>query len=255
MTTEKRPTGVMHFFTELSVLQSLLLTVVAILFPSLRTVGFFSQFTSLSFDGLLLYQGCFAILATLSAFVILYLIGRLASSDKACSSIMKYTYYFITLVMIFSFSICLKEFYAPTSSFTKYFVGEELSVNYALVQEESGMEYEVETCSISGFLVKCTINLSNKTEDDFNVKRFDLISMYDQDNHKGKLEKVIFDNRVVRRSDSIHLTKKSSATLIAYFQMSNKSKSEIIKKLRLNLQYFGDFREVIFRNIELDQPV
>ncbi|SIO94770.1 hypothetical protein [Vibrio spartinae] len=252
---QQKSGGFLHLFTELSVIQSIVLTAIAVLFPTFKSVDLLSQVKILDFDGLLLYQGAFALLAVISAFLILYMISILATADKACTTFKKYLFYTATCLMIFTFSLSLREFYAPTSSFTSYFVGKELKVNYSLVQVESGLEFEVVTCSRSGQLVKCELKVTNKTEDDMNVTRFDRVSLYDQNNHRGKREKVIFDNQNVGRWESVHLTKKSSSDLAMYFNMSEKSASKMVKKLAINFNYFGNDRLVTFRNLELESAL
>jgi len=253
--TQKKSGGFLHFITELSVIQSIIITAVAVLFPTFKNVDFLSQVKSLDFDGLVLYQSMFAFFAVISAFSILYMISVLSTSDKACSTIKKYSFYTLTCLMIFTFSLSLREFYAPTTSFTSYFVGKELKVNYGLVQVESGLEFEVASCSKSGLLIQCNLKVTNKTKDDLNVSRFDRVYLYDQTNHEGKREKVIFDNKGVGRWEKIHLTKKSSTDLTLYFNMSDKSNSKLVKKLEINFHYFGNDRHVTFRNLALESAV
>ncbi|WP_283392492.1 hypothetical protein [Photobacterium phosphoreum] len=248
----KDSNGFFHFMTELSVIQTLVLTVIAVLFPALKSVDFLDRLRSLDFDGLLLYQTMFASIAVVSAFFILYVVSKLATSETACSTFKKYFYYLLSCLLIFVFSLSLREFYAPTSSFTSYVIGKEVKVNYGLIQVESGLEYEIQTCSKSGKLIQCNLTVSNKTDEDYNVARFDQIFFYDQSNSKGVLEKVIFDNQKVGRFSEIHLTKKSSTNLVLYFKMSAKSNTNLVKKLLINFHYFGENRSVIFRNLKIE---
>lgn len=248
---KKKSGGFFHFIAELSVIQSIALTAIAVLFPTFKNVDLLSQIRSWDFDGLFLYQSGFALLAAFAAFSIVYMISVLATSDKACSFVKRYIFYVLTFFMIYLFSVSLREFYAPTSSFTSWLLGKEIKVNYGLVQVESGVEFEALTCSKSGRLIKCNLDVKNTTEDDLNVTRFDRVSLYDQSNSKGKLEKVVFDGSSVGRWDKIHLTKKSTTSLSIYFNMPEKSLSELVKKLEINLHYFGNNRLVTFRNLDL----
>ncbi|GGA87867.1 hypothetical protein GCM10011369_32430 [Neiella marina] len=248
---KKKAGGLFNLVAELSVVQSFIITVVAVLFPTLKNIDVISQIKAWELDGLFVYQIAFAVLATLSAFLILYMVSVLATSDKACTVFKKYFFYTLTCLLIFVLSLSLREFYAPTSSFTSYFLGKELNVNYSLVQNEAGITFEVVTCSKSGRLIKCNLEVSNVTSDDMNVGRFDRVSLYDQNNNQGNREKVIFDGKNVGRWDKIHLTKKSSTKLSLYFNMSDKASAELVKKLDINFHYFGNDRRVTFRNLEL----
>ncbi|WP_067216878.1 hypothetical protein [Marinomonas gallaica] len=252
MNKKKESNGFFHFVTELSVIQTLVLTAIAVLFPTFKNVDFFGRLKSLDFDGLMLYQGLFAFIAVVSAFLILYIVSKLATSSTACTTFKKYFYYVLSFSLIFIFSLSLREFYAPTSSLTSYIVGKEMKVNYGLVQVESGLEYEVQSCSKSGTLIQCDLKVSNKTDEDYDVSRFDRVFLYDQSNNQGVREKVIFDNQGVGRWEKIHLTKKSSTNLVLYFKMSAKSNSDLVKKLQINFHYFGADRSVTFRNLKLE---
>ncbi|EPF2927908.1 hypothetical protein ACSL9C_000745 [Vibrio navarrensis] len=245
--------SVSYFFSELNMYITVILTISLILFPTLKNVDFFERIEISNLDGLLVYQLLFAAFASIAAIFQLYIVSRLAEREKACSSIKKIIYYVFSFFALFVVSWSLKEFYAPSSSFSSYFVEKEEKVNYGLVQVESGLEYELRTCFLSGKLLSCDLKITNKMDEDLDVSRLQNVSLYGQNNSEGKLDKVVFDGRAAFVTTEIHLTKKSTSNITLYFNMSEKSKSEMVKKLNLQFYYFGGYRSVTFRNIKIEK--
>jgi hypothetical protein len=228
-----------------------LLTLLAILVPTFQSSDFLRQLFLLDINGLLLYQAVFALIALLSAFLILFIVNRLVSKNKARSSLNKFCYYTFVFILLGSLSLSLREFYAPSSSFSGYFLKAEGRINYSMVQVEAGVEFELDNCTKSGSLVVCNLEIRNVTNEDLEVDGLNNTKMFDQENTQAKLERMHFANEFIRSSRSLQLTKKSSASLKLFFKYPTKSHTTLIKKLGFSLDYSEGDRIITFRNIPI----
>jgi hypothetical protein len=240
-----------NFISDSNTLLTFLLTLLAILVPSFQSTDFLRQLLLLEIDGLLLYQATFALSALLSAFLILFIVNRLVSMNKSRSNLKKYCYYTFVFVLLGSLSLSLREFYAPSSSFSDYFLKEEGRVNYSMVQVEAGIEFEVDYCTKSGSQVVCNLEVRNVTNEDLEVDGLNKTRMLDQENSNAKLERVHYANEFIRSSRSLQLTRKSSASLKLFFKYPTSANIVMIKKLSFDLDYSNGDRVITFRNVPI----
>ena len=251
--TEKK--NLREYMSDSNTLLSFLLTLFAILVPTFRGSEFLKEVIQLNIDGLLLYQAIFAFFALLSAFSILFIVNRLVSNVKTRSAWSRYGYYTFVFIMLGTLSLSLREFYAPSSSFSNYFLEKEQRINYALVQVESGVEIELEFCSKSGSQVICNLVIRNVSNEDLEIRGIGWTEIFDQENTKAELERVHIANDFIRSNQKISLTKKSSTNLKLFFKYPSESNPTLIKKLSFNLEYSEGKRNIAFRNIAVTSSV
>lgn len=250
--TETR-TSSTGFFSELNGFLSLMITLLAVLFPLLPNFNLSYLITNFYVDGLLIYQLVFASLSVIPAFGLLYIVSRLAKSDQACGPFKKYLSYGMSVLFIILFSGSMKEVYAPTNSFTEYFIEKESNISYALVQDEAGIEYKIEYCNKSGQQIRCNINLYNKTSETINITDLQQIYLYDQLNRPASFEKTIFNSTIMRNYGKIHLTSKSKSNIDVYFNVKDTAQIKQSRELSFNFDYSNKNRHVTFMNVPISK--
>lgn len=244
-----------EYMSDSNTLISFLLTLLAVLAPTFRGSDFLKQLIQLNIDGLLLYQAIFAFLALVAAFAILFTVNRLVSHAKVRNTWRRYGYYVFVFAMLGALSLSLREFYAPSSSLSNYFLEKEERINYASVQVEAGLEIELEYCSRSGSQVTCNLDVRNVSNEDLEVSGVGDTRIFDQENTKAELERIHVANEFIRSYQKISLTKKSSTSLKLFFKYPTESNPTLIKKLSFNLDYSEGRRALAFRNIAITNSI
>jgi uncharacterized membrane protein YidH (DUF202 family) len=242
-----------EYMSDSNTLLTFLLTSLTIIVPTFSGTDFLKQLIKLDVDGLILYQCVFAILAVSSSFLILYTVSRLLSVSKERSRVKKYSYYTFIFFMLAMLSLSLREFYAPSGSFSDYFLKKEGKVIYSLVQEEAGVEFELETCSKSGTQVICNLIIKNTSDEDLIIKNLNNTYMFDQNNNEAKLERIHIADDFIESYKDIQLTRRSAANLRFYFKYSKNAAPSMVKKLNMKLKYSEGYREITFRNIQIER--
>lgn len=244
-----------EYMSDSNTLLSFILTLLAVLVPTFRGSDFLRQLFQLNVDGLLLYQAIFAFLALMSAFSILFIVNRLVSKVKDRKTWRKYGYYTFVFLMLGALSLSLREFYAPSSSLSSYFLEKEERISYSMVQVEAGLEIELDYCSKSGSQVICSLFVRNVSDEDLDIGGVNNTRIYDQENTRAELERVHIANEFIRSSRSIPLTKKSATSLKLFFKYPTESNPVMIKKLNFKLDYSDGTRIIAFRNIAITSGI
>ncbi|MGR5117176.1 hypothetical protein ACPV5W_00430 [Vibrio astriarenae] len=198
--------------------------------------------------GLETYRFCVLLVLSVVGLNLLVCVWRLIRTD--ISKLKRYLNGANAILSLLIMLVAMSEFSAPSMTFASRMLNDS-SHTYAKVQEQSGIEFQIDSCSKSGTKTSCFFTLYNFGEDQ-QFYSGDKTRIVDSRGNLVYVSNFKFGEMSLGKmsySGKFQFPKDTSINMRVTFDSTNNSDADMVKALYFTMRFDGKIRELIWRNI------